>query len=236
MLTRAYEDNAGLRSELEARGWTVIEAPCVRTERLADPSALRAALAALSPADMLVLTSRAGADAVRDAGAGVACDVAAVGRATAERARAHGMRVAFVASRPDGRTLARELPLPAGVVVLARSDLADGELPDLLRARGARVREVVAYRTVPGIDRDALATLARAGLDDVTVVVASPSAVEALASALGGTALGSARFVAIGPRTAERIEAIAGAHARTATAPDARSVADAVEDREGAIP
>jgi uroporphyrinogen-III synthase len=51
-----------------------------------------------------------------------------------------------------------------------------------------------------------------------------------------GRALGSARFVAIGPRTAERVEAIAGAHARTAMATDARSIADAVEDREGAIP
>jgi uroporphyrinogen-III synthase len=146
------------------------------------------------------------------------------------------MRVSFVAARPDGRTLARELPLPAGDVLLARSDLAGGELPGLLRARGARVREVVAYRTIPGLDRDARSTLERGSLDGVTVVVASPSAVDALASALGRAALGSARFVAIGPRTAERVEAIAGAHARTATGTDARSIADAVEDREGAIP
>jgi uroporphyrinogen-III synthase len=236
LLTRAREDNGAVRAELEARGWSVIEAPCVRTEPLADVSALRAALAALTPSDLLVLTSRAGADAVRSAVAEVACGVAAVGPATAERARAGGMRVTFVASRPDGRTLAREVPLPLGVVLLARSDLADGEVPDVLRARGARVREVIAYRTIPGLDADARTRLERTALDGVTVVVASPSAVDALAATAGDGVPETARFVAIGARTAERVRAVIGARATVPTGTDARSIADAVEEREGAIP
>lgn len=230
VLTRAREDNAGLASELRDLGAEVIELPCVRTEPLADATALRAAIAGLGPSDLLVLTSRAGADAVANAtpARAIRCPIAAVGRATADRARSLGVRVAFVASRADGRTLARELPLSGGEVVLARSDLADGELPAILRSRGARVREVTAYRTVARLDGDAGVVRDAIERGSVTVVVASPSAVDALTGAIGPVTLRRATFVAIGPRTAARVLDIVGVVALVAETTDVQDLVRAI--------
>jgi uroporphyrinogen III methyltransferase/synthase len=232
ILTRRPEDNAALATELRARGREVIELPCVRNEPLADTRALASAIAALSPSDLVVLTSRAGVAAVSvDPSWRIACAVAAIGRATADAARAAGLRVTFVATHADSGTLARELPLPRGEVVLARSDLADDELPARLRERGARVREFVAYRTVPEISGDI--GPARDALENgPVIVVASPSAVEALAGALPLASLQRATFVAIGERTARRVRERIGASAVIATDPDITALLDAIAPLE----
>lgn len=231
ILTRAPEDNAPLAVELRSRGVRVLDVPCVRTEPLADASALRAAIASVAPDDLLVLTSRAGADAVAACARDVRCDVAAVGAATAERARDLGMRVSFVPSAASAGALARELPLPRGEVVLARSDLADASLPRALRERGARVREVTAYRTVARALGDVRAAREAIERGDATVVVASPSAVDALVVALGAEVLRRARLVAIGERTAEHVRGRLGTAATVARGADAASLADAVQPR-----
>lgn len=227
VLTRAPLDNAPLAAELQARGVRVLEVPCVRTRPLADPAALRGAIASLSPADVLVLTSRAGADAVAACATALPCAVAAVGEATAAHARELGMRVSFVPSAASASALAAELPLPAGEVVLARSDLADGSLPRALRERGARVREVVAYRTVARAEGDVLVAREAIARGDASVVAASPSAVDALARAVGADVLRGARFVAIGETTADHARRF-GAAVVTADGTDAASLADAV--------
>jgi uroporphyrinogen-III synthase len=227
VLTRRPEDNAPLAADLRARGVAVIELPCVRTELLADTHELESEVTSLGLSDLLVLTSRAGVDAVAQLGRPVACDVAVVGPATAEAARRAGLAVAFVAAHAGAATLARGLPLPTGLVLLARSDLADDELPRLLRARGARVREVVAYRTVAGITeetgpaRDAIARGA-------SVVVASPSAVRALVDGLGRSTLRRARFVAIGERTGRALRERVDVEPVIAADTDERALLDAV--------
>lgn len=211
VLTRRPEDNAALAARLRGLGASVVEIPCVRTEPLAEPRDLAGTLARLGPDDVLVLTSRAAVEAV--APLGPRCPVAAVGSATAERARAAGLRVGFVPSLPDAVTLARELPLPRGLVVLARSDLAAAEPAAILRERGADVRDVLAYRTIARVsDPEALRAALRA--DRPIVFVASPSAVDAIASAAAPEDLRRAEFVAIGPRTARRVAERAGITAR----------------------
>lgn len=238
VLTRAREDNAALASALRDLGAVVIELPCVRTEPLADLAELRTAIAALGPADRLVLTSRAGAQAVAAAmpSDGVRCDVAVVGRATAERARSLGICVSFVASRADGRTLGRELPLPDGQVILARSDRAADDLPGILRSRGARVREITAYRTIARVEGDTAAAREAIEGGTATVVIASPSAVDALADAIDPAALRQATFVAIGMRSAERVRQRVGTVAVMADAPDVDALIAAVRPREEALP
>lgn len=236
VLTRAAEDNAALAAALRERGASVLELPCVRTEPVEDAADLRAAISGLRGTDLLVLTSRAGADAVatvtpRD---GLACGVAAVGRATADRARSHGMRVSFVPSRADGRTLARELPLPTGEVVLARSDLADRDVPRMLRGRGARVREVTAYRTSTRASGDTAAVVSALGRDRAVVVVASPSAADALAAEIDRATLARATFVALGPRSSERVREAIGTAAVTA-APDVDAIVAAIRPPEEAM-
>jgi uroporphyrinogen-III synthase len=185
VLTRRREDNASLAEQLRASRMEVIELPCVRTEELDDVSELAEAIRALAPDDWLVVTSRAGADAVARAARPTA-RVAAVGRVTAARLQAHGIAVAYVPPTPSGAVLARGLPL-ARVALLARSDRALPDLPEILRSRGFEVPEVVAYRTDPRADGD-LAPVRAALADpsrDVRVFVASPSAVEAFAIATG---------------------------------------------------
>ena len=232
ILTRAPGDNAALATELRARGMRVVELECVRTEPLADASGLRSAIGSLQADDVLVLTSRAGVDAVAALARSLPCDVAAIGNATAERARQAGMRVSFVPSAANGTTLARELPLPRGDVVLARSDRADGALPRALRGRGARPREVIAYRTVAHAQGDIGAAAAAIARGDATVIAASPSAVDALVAAIDADVLRRATVIALGPRTAEHVAGRLGGAATVAAATDPIAVADAIGPRE----
>jgi uroporphyrinogen-III synthase len=170
ILTRRPEDNARIADRLRASGVDVLELPCVRVQPLEDITALAAAI---------------GADAVARA-ARPRCRVAAVGRVTAARLAQHGIPVAFQPRVPSGAALGRELP-EARAVLLARSDRALPDLPAILRARGFEVSDVVAYRTIARAEGDvapvraALADRAR----EVSVVVASPSAVEAFVDAAG---------------------------------------------------
>jgi uroporphyrinogen-III synthase len=188
ILTRRREDNARLAEHLRASEVEVIELPCLRVQPLNDLTGLAAAIRGVAHDEWLVVTSRAGADAIARA-ARPAGLVAAVGRVTAEALEHHGISVAFKPRVPSGAALARELPF-ARAALLVRSDRALPDLPDILHSRGFEVREFVAYRTLPRAEgdlvpvREALADPTR----DVSVYVGSPSAVEAFALALGDLA------------------------------------------------
>lgn len=231
VLTRAPERSAALALALRERGATVIELPCVRTDDLDDRAPLHNALSELRDGDVLVITSPKGADAVRAAMTPdrLRARLAALGGRTADRARELGFRVGFVPSRADGATLARELPLPSGRVLLARSDAALAEPVTTLLERGARVREIVAYRTVgaaqddPGPARQAL----QAGTP--VVVVASPSAVRGFIDAVGRELARRARFVAIGSTTATFVRERLGASVSVALSPSDDGLLEAIE-------
>jgi uroporphyrinogen-III synthase len=214
ILTRAPEDNAALAAALRAREVTVIELPCATVAPLADDSALATAIRALGPDDRLVFTSRAGVDAARRCVAAleVRSPVAAVGPATAERCAAWGIE-AWTPSEPSGAALGRELAFGAGIVLLARADRADPALARELAARGARAREVVAYRVIAGARGDVEAAR-EAALAGAAAVVASPAAVEGLVTAIGSTAFARARVVATGPTTADAVFRVRGEQPR----------------------
>jgi hydroxymethylbilane synthase len=229
VLTRDDEDDRELAEDLRALRARVLIAPCIRTEPLADSSALRRAIGEAGADDLIVVTSRAGATAVGSFGAELRAPVAAVGWSTAEQLRACGVSPRFVARTPSAVALGRELPLPRGTVLLARSDRATGDLPSILRERGARVREEVAYRTVVGVSgeigsvRDAIASATRP-----VVVFASPSAVEGFTREIGVRSLGQARTVAIGPTTARAISQLTNFGVTTARTPDVIGLVSAI--------
>jgi uroporphyrinogen-III synthase len=217
VVTRPAAESDALAARLRSRGHRVLVLPCVRTEPLAERASLRGALASLTTVDWLVVTSPAGADAVADVGLRVVAPIAAVGRATAERLRERGSPVAFVPSRADGATLARELPAPSGLVLLARSDRAVPELPAGLAERGIAVREVLAYRTVAEAS-GAVAPVRRALESDHAVVVfSSPSAVEGFLAAVDERLAARAAFVATGATTARRLRDLLGVVPRIAS-------------------
>lgn len=207
ILTRPRGENERLVARLSAAHIAVREIPCVEVRPLDDPRPLRDAIAALTAQDLLVITSGAGACAVASVMGGAACaaPVAAVGTATASACRHAGLRVIFTPSVANGRALATELPLPRGVVLLARSDRATPEPIAILAGRGATVGEVVAYRTVPAAPREAIP-------ENVIAVFASPSAVEGFA--LSGARARSA--IAIGETTADRVRGALGIEPRVA--------------------
>lgn len=208
ILTRERVDEL-LRTELRARGLEVLETPSVRTEPLADEGTLADSIRGLGPDDLLVLTSAAGVNAVAAAMRGLPrrVRVAAVGPSSAASARAAGLDVVFVGAG-DGRSLAVGLPLPRGEVLLARSDRALRDLPELLRQRGARVREVVAYTTVVGLEAyRAAALLDAVARPGTSAVITSPSALEGLLECVSAEHLRRLPLVAIGPSTAAAIRA-----------------------------
>lgn len=218
VLTRPAGENEALAAALARRGIATRIAPCVRVAPLEDDAPLREAVRRLGAEDLLVITSDAGARAIARALAGAPClaPVAAVGARTADACREAGLRVVFTPSVATGAALATELPLPRGVVLLARSDRAGDEPVAILRGRDAAVGQIVAYRTLslaPDVDANG----------DV-VVFASPSAVDgfALAGAHAGTA------VAIGPSTAARVRARLSIEPRVASPAD-DAIVSAVE-------
>jgi uroporphyrinogen-III synthase len=140
--------------------------------------------------------------------------VAAIGDATAARLRAHGLAVAFQPSEASGAALARELPRPTGVVLLARSDRALPDLPALLRERNASVREVVAYRTVVGARGDIPHVRALLHTNEpVAVVFHSPSAVEGMVGAIEASLVARAAIHVAGRATLRAARAALGAAA-----------------------
>ena len=206
VLTR--EDETAAR-ELALDGARVLELPCVRVEQLADVTPLASAIADLGPADWLVVTSRAGADAVSRIPRPRA-RVAAVGPATAARLAAHGINADFVPSHATGADLARELP-DGETVLLARSDRALPDAPRILQGRGFEVREVVAYRTRVGAEGDVAGVRAALRSDaSVTIHIASPSALDGLLAAIEADALSGAEIVVSGPTTLAAVRARLG--------------------------
>lgn len=214
ILTRPAGENAALAATLRSHGHDVLELPCIAAAPLDDDSALAAALRALTARDRLVATSASGAEAILRTAVPIAAPVATVGGRAATRLRASGILVDRTAA--TGRELGLALELPEGHVLLARSDRALPDLPATLRARGAEVREVVAYRTVARVDGDVerAGALASAG---AAIVVASPSAFDALLERLGAGVVARGRVIATGPTTAAHVHARTGRPAAVAS-------------------
>jgi hydroxymethylbilane synthase len=193
-VTRPREQAAGLAEPLERMGAEVVVVPLIAIEPVEGADAFPS-----GPYDWVVLTS---ANAVHAVGERLRAlreaRFAAVGPATAEALRDIGVEPAFVPERYSADAIANGLgPLEGARVLLPQSEIAERALADGLRARGATVNAVAAYRTVAVEPTPAEAReLARAD----AVVLASGSAARSLA-ARGGA--GGALLVCIGPKTAE---------------------------------
>jgi len=127
---------------------------------------------------------------------------------TASAAEREGFHVDYTAQEHTGEALARELAgsLAGCSVLVPRGDRADDRLPNALRRIGARVTEVVAYRTTAPQSADARTIAAIGGGEVDAMVFTSPSAFHNLTAFLGANELRklseTARFAAIGPTTA----------------------------------
>lgn len=216
VVTRAPEQAGELVQLLEQQGASVILLPALAFAPVEDSSELDRSIAALSGFNWLILTSQ---NALRfflercaalnvDAGA-AGCRIAVVGPGTARAAVESGLRVDWMPEKFSGQALAAGIGgrLAGRKVLLPRSDRASAELPEALRAAGARVTEVVAYRTVIPSFPDVIAKRLRpegAGI----ITFTSPSAVHGMFEFIDEESWAGMKLAAIGPTTAAALKAL----------------------------
>jgi len=127
--------------------------------------------------------------------------VAAIGPATADALRQRGVSVDLMPDEYRAEAILDEIGDVTGQrILLPRADIARRALADGLRARGARVDEVPAYRTVRGEPSPADFDAMRAGVDVVTFT--SSSTVRNFVFLTQGLDYGDPFIACIGPVTA----------------------------------
>jgi uroporphyrinogen III methyltransferase/synthase len=214
LVTRARDQASALSARLRSFGAQVVEFPAIRIEPAEDYAALDAALGDANLYDWACFTS-VNAVAAVDARLGAVgktwaaldrAKVAAIGPATARSLADLGVTVSYMPDEFLAEAVALGLPEAEGSrILLARADIADRRLVDGLTARGARVDQFIAYRTLPSDeDAPALRSSLEAGEIDI-VTFTSSSTVRNLCLALGRdhvSLLSRSSIACIGPVTA----------------------------------
>jgi uroporphyrinogen-III synthase len=244
VVTRAPEQAQELIRELARVGAEVLTLPTVAFAPPTDWHAMDSAIGAIRGFDWILLTSQNAvrflAQRCREMGIDLKSLqlprplVAAVGPRTAEAASNAGLRVDYTATQHSGDALAQELWGLIGErhVLLPRSNRGDERLPTALREAGARVTEVIAYRTAaPQTLDEGIVDRVRRG-EANTIVFASPSAYQNLGDAIGADVLAeiSSRvdFAAIGPTTARALRESGARVAIEENKSSAAGLADAI--------
>ena len=213
LVTRASHQASKLSDALRALGAEPVEVPVLEIRPPADPAPLDRALRALDSYDWLVLTS---ANAVRAIAWSSFLDkvanlkVAAVGEATAAAARQAGLPVALVPETYVAESLVESLVgQSAGKkFLLVRAKNARNVIPDALRATGATVDVVDAYRNVmPAAAPQLLHAALEKGID--AAIFTSSSSVTHLADAARAAGIrfpfAGVSAISIGPITSQTL-------------------------------
>ncbi|MDO5484109.1 MAG: uroporphyrinogen-III C-methyltransferase, partial [Desulfovibrionaceae bacterium] len=222
VVTRAREQASGLARSLAALGAEVIQCPTIEIRPLPDYSQLDAAIDHLADYAWLIFTSVNGVRyfwqrltlAGKDSRAIGACKVAAIGPATADALREHGITPDFIPERYVAEGVveglkARESGKLEGMrMLLPRAAKAREVLPEELGKAGAVVDVIAAYETVPAATRrdEVLARLDEGSLSCVTF--GSSSTVENFLKLIPAETLKAhpeTLLAAIGPVTAETL-------------------------------
>lgn len=236
LVTRPADRAASLVERLRAVGARPLVAPVVRIVEPDPAEPLDDAIRAAAEGSFawVVFTSGAGVRSwwrrMEATSTGEpAARIAVVGDATAEALRERGLEPDLVPPAFTTASLGAAFP-PAGAgggaVLLARADIATGELEDRIRERGWSVRRVDAYAVRPAtsLPEDVRRALADGRVDAVTFT--SPSTVDgflALADVPPGTSV-----VCIGPVTAGAAQARGLAVRAVADPHTERGLVDAV--------
>ena len=212
VVTRARAQASDLVLRLGEMGAEVVQFPTIRVMQAADVEPLRNAVRQADSYDWIVFTSVNGVQRfwseLRAAGLDTRslCGVSlcAIGPATAAAIELEGAQADLVPGQfvAEGviAALRESGDLTGQKVLLPRAEQARSVLPEALRDSGARVDEVVAYRTVlDGAGADDLRRRLREGRVDLITFTAS-STVRNFVE-LVGTEIGDARVVSIGPIT-----------------------------------
>lgn len=220
LVTRPADQATDLVARIEASGGRAIVHPVIAILPPYDEDALDDAAYHLESYDWVIFTSVNAVEALLQRVPGVSRprSVACVGTATARAIEARGLNVDLIPSEFSSEALMSALiehlgpRLKSCRFLLPRAAEGRETLPHGLRARGAHVDVVTAYRTVPCTqDRETLVAAFSAGHINV-LTFASPSAVESFDRLLASdrTALRVEQLpaICIGPTTAARARAL----------------------------
>jgi uroporphyrinogen-III synthase len=220
LVTRARQQAGQLSEKLRALGASVVEIPAIEIVALESYADLDGALRNLSQYQWLIVTSANGVTALagRLLPAGIAAadfghlKIAAVGSATARALSELGLEVAFTPAEYVAESLVEALGerVRGQRVLLARAAVARDVIPDALRARGADVDVVDAYRTVvPAESVTAIRTLLGRGGGGVDAATFTSSSTVTnflgLLREAGVARPESLRAVSIGPITSRTL-------------------------------
>lgn len=218
LVTRAVHQASKLSDGLRALGAEPVEVPLLEIRPPVSFAGLDRALHRLDQYDWLILTSAntVRALAARAAELGVSLSpvremkVAAIGEATAEKARHEGIQITLIPESYVAESLADALAgqVAGKRILLPRAAAARDVLPESLQAAGAVVDAVEAYRnvlpeTAGGVLRSAIA----GGIDAATFTSSSSVTRLAEAAHLAGLRwpFEGVPAISIGPITSETL-------------------------------
>jgi uroporphyrinogen-III synthase len=209
VVTRARGQDGALVDVLRRRGHDVVSCPLIEVESIDDgPIDVRGY-------DWVIVTSANGAIELAGRRAGALARVAAIGEATAEALRSHGIEPAFIPRVATQEGLVEEFPQPSGRVLFVG---AAGARRLIVERLGAEFRAVYRTRELRP-EHPPEADLA---------VLASPSAARAFASLRVEMPV-----VTIGPQTTAAAREAALTVVGEARRPDAEALAEAVDEAAG---
>jgi len=221
VVTRAREQASSLASLLEEQGACVVQFPTIEIRPLDDDEGIERAVLKLAQYEWLVFTSVNGVKHFwrvlhaigLDARALAACEVAAIGPATAEALRERGILADFVPQQYVAESVVAGL-LERGIqgrrVLIPRAREAREVLPEELRKAGCEVEVLPTYETVPakGKVEDFEAMLDAGEIHCITF--ASSSTVDNFFSMVSPEVLrekgAAVKLACIGPVTARTLE------------------------------
>ncbi len=234
VVTRDLASAAAYAAALAPLGLETVAMPVTKTAAAADREALPRALD-LDYAAIVVASPRAAQELARAAAGRELPEVWAVGPATR---RALGI-AKIAAHHPDGANdgaeLARRLvaarALAGRRVLVPRAEEGRTDAVEILRAAGADVVDVIAYRTVAVDAGEPQLVRGRELLESGRAAVCAlfaPSQVTALAALIGPLAAIATHYGAIGDTTAAALRAAGVAEVAVAATPTPEGIARAV--------
>jgi uroporphyrinogen-III synthase len=241
VITREIDAASPYAAALAALGLDALAMPVTCAAPAGDPEELARAVTRGGHAAIIVASARAAAalaaalEAARRSAAGAElAEVWAVGPATARALAAAGI----AARVPDGvrdaasvaQALLAERALAGRRVLVPRAEGGRDEAIAALRAAGAEIEAIVAYRTVTAAADDPALAAGLAALRGGTVgvcAVFAPSQAAALDAVFGIRRI-AAPFAAIGETTAAALRAAGAAAVAVAGAPTPEGLAKAV--------
>jgi uroporphyrinogen-III synthase len=242
VITRGEDAGSGYALAFAQHGLAVVRMPVTRVVPAEDPDALARSLRTTTYAAIVCASPRAAEAVVRALAANADPAVVrrpipelwAVGPATARILIDAGLAPLIPDASRDGATLAHAVvaarTLAGRRVLVPRAAGGREEAIAIVRAAGAVVDDVIAYRTVPVAADDPAIQRGRellvSGRAEVCAVFA-PSQVAALDALLGVGQLAT-RFVAIGETTAAALRAAGARALAVAATPTPEGIANAV--------